>query len=380
MIKTGDQDNSDGHARVQIEEALRNVPSGGPAEVEIVTTNGDSRCQYRLSEGERYVFITSGTAPYRIDRCSGTFQLRGNEHRLESLRAQVSGGSPSLLSGLVQQGSAGGLSGVTVLLKRRAGHAQQYTEVTDAQGVFRFSGLPVGWYSVVPSKPGYLAKPVEIYMPAKGCNTSDLTMSPAGTIQGTVRAATTAKPVAKVRVQAFALDEAGKPQLLPVRTAITGEDGRYAMEVPAARYRVAVNGAPNRDDDPYPPAIHNGGNPVHVSQGNTTSGIDLAVGEPRTKVAVRFRVLAEDGKPVLASTLRLETKDGKIRWETRNAHGVNAMGEIVARGYAGEEYRAIVSNGAGINGRFWYSEGSATVKAGTAGVTTINLTRRLLDQ
>ncbi len=375
--------------RVAIEEVLQNVPAG-LKQVEVDTQAGTS-CYFRLVAGERYVILSRADSAgrYGVHSCSKSFALRGNEHVFDAMRSIWKGG-PSVLVGRVSKSTGelereGGVVGASVVLEQYEGK-RRIEVLTNGEGVFQVSGLSAGRYRIAVTKPGFVAdeaynkrwsgrmfldkasnriepeanefrETVLIYENA--CSVWDMSMWPAGTIEGTVRRKRDGTPAEDIIVQAFPFDrKTGIRPSDPFRTARSQVDGHYSLTgLPRGDYIIAVNGEPKRDTSPYPPAFHNNDDPrlpvSLITEGGTLQGIDLAIGEPRISGTLRVLVRNEKGEPQAGAHVRLVNPRGEERWSSRDATG--ASGEMAAPVYKGEHYIVSATN------HTLATEGSASV-------------------
>ncbi|MBL0156961.1 MAG: carboxypeptidase regulatory-like domain-containing protein [Bryobacterales bacterium] len=191
--------------------------------------------------------------------------------------------------------------------------AKDWTMRTGNSGRFEVRGLSPGEYRLAISKPGLSAEveskdryreyeaPGKIVIPQRGCVEVPVILRPDTTVSGTVRSVD-GSPVAGIPVGAYEQDAKSRRQ--SVRSAITGEDGRY--EIPrllAGRYIVGVGAEPGTNG-PYPTTFHpaastdTGAMPVVVADGKRVEGIDIVVPPKQSEVTVRIRVLWPDKRPV----------------------------------------------------------------------------------
>lgn len=315
-----------GMARVEIEEAVQNVPAE-LKEVDVDTLAGTS-CYFRLVQGERYVVITSSKGRYSVGGCSPSFALRGNERILDALRNQAQGGPPRLV-GRVRKtvGSWPGQDGLpdAVVTLETSGNGGMRREVTtDAGGWYEVKGLDPGRYNVAVARSGFapdfeynqrwsgrLVRDLKtnVYGPDKAepkgsvlispgaCEVWDLAMIQSGRISGKILSREHT-PLKGIMVQAFALDDKGNRDSRSLRFSVSGEDGSFTIEpLPSGRYVVAVNGQMYSDDSPYLPTFHNDANPVVITGSGSVDKVDLILGAPRQPVRLLVQVLLPDGTP-----------------------------------------------------------------------------------
>jgi|GEM_PF-3135829 len=348
-----------GPAHVVIEEPLQNVPEG-QKEADVATMAGTS-CYFHLEAGERYVIITSGPN-YAVGGCSSSFRVRGNEHILDALRAQVKGESARIV-GTVARGT-GAYSqgdGIAGALITASADGAQHKATTDGFGHYMIAGLSPGRYTIELSRPGFVpdekynqrwsgrltldqeknvlepdkTAPGTVVVTKGACAVWDLAMWAVGSIGGTVRAKDGA-PLNGVTVQAFGFDARGR-ESNPLRTAKTSGDGSYVLQpLPQGRYVVGVNASRYDDEDAYPPTLYANGAEIHLAESATQSAVDLVLPPPRTPAKLHVLVVGPDGAREPGAVLRLDNLEGQRRGSYGEEANVN--GEITAMVYVGEHY------------------------------------------
>jgi len=320
--------------------------------------------------GERYVIQTPADK-YRVSVCSSSFPVRGNEHVLEAMRSVWKGG-PSVLVGRVLKSTGvhereGGVAGAKVVLEQ-SGEENRKEVTTDLDGIYRIPSLDPGSYRISVAKPGFVpdetyngswsgrvflnketnrAEPESdefrgtVLIGRAACSVWDMSLWPAGTIEGTVRRKRDGAPAEDIVVQAFPFDrKTGVRPPDPLRAAKSQANGHYSLTgLPRGDYIIAVNGELGRDTSPYAPVFHNNDDPrlpVSLPESGTLHRIDLAIGEPRASGIMRVRVVNANGQPQAAARIVLRNERGEERWSSRELTA--ATGEMAAPVYAGERY------------------------------------------
>lgn len=348
-----------GPAKVVVVEALQNVPKD-LKEVEIATMAGTS-CYRRLQAGKRYVIIT--TSSFSIGTCNESFELAGNEHLLTAMRNRLQGGGPSLVGVVLKRPGfywrERDSGGAVVELQRGA---ELYSTIADGESRYSITRISPGRYQLRVRKNGFSPdeefnngwtgewvlnaqtrswepfrdSPGEVEIRANSCRIRNLALWTAGNLQGTVRNLGGAT-LAGIKVEAFALDQKGKREGFPSRSAVSGPDGRYRIEaLPPGRYVVGINAHASGDYSVYPATLYASGKPVSVPESTTTLGVDLVVPSARKPAQLRVQILTKDGKPAAGVWVTLASEAGSPRWTSGRPS--DGQGQILAPVYVGERY------------------------------------------
>jgi len=203
-------------------------------------------------------FSASGYAPQTFDNVT----VAAGGTTVED--AQLALGVGGTINGLVTDATATGnpsLPGVTVVCTCQGGSA-----ITDSFGMYSFTGLPSGTYSLTFSATGFVPDSLEsVAVTAGGTTTDDVALIGDGSIGGTVTDAGTGNPIAGATVDCTC-QAAG---------ISTDSGGAYLFtDVPAGTYVVSVGAAG------YSPASNSD---VVVSAGAVTTQ-DFALASNHTVV------------------------------------------------------------------------------------------------
>ena len=217
---------------------------------------------------------------------------------------------------------------------------------TNRDGVFKYSGLEQGAYTVSASVPGYISKSPQAGRPvqSKG-DVVQLVLIKGGVITGTVTNSK-ADPVVAIGIHAeMVVDEAGHKTPAYVYEGMTDDRGVYRVYgLPSGTYIVAADGTTN-----YSPTGINAfaiDTPTYAPSSNREAAdqISVRVGE-ETSVDIRYR--AEPGSTISGIVRATRTgdrgfwvtltslKEGGPRWSTGFQ---NANGEFAFEGIPDGDY------------------------------------------
>jgi hypothetical protein len=337
------QDSGEGYgkgpARMAVEEILHGIPKD-LSEVEVDTMAGTS-CYMRLAKDERYVIYGSRDAKRKdlihYHACSYSFNLRGNERKLDGLRQVEAGGPPKLLGKVYTRTTrysweANGPAGLTVIAQG-AGFRQETK--TQSDGQFEFATLPPGEYSLsIPSpdffldSDDYLANKT-VNLPARGCADQSLYVWQNGRIVGIVRSQK-GEPIEGVPVQVFAFNAKNVLETQKLREQKTDLAGRYEIKgLPPGDYVIGVNAEKYSDTLPYSPTVYPGRSDrdeaerIHVGAAETRTGIDLALHPPREKAALLIEIVFEDDTPAPDAGANIQDPTGVQRFSLNGNRDAN---------------------------------------------------------
>lgn len=333
-------------ARVAIEEPLLNVP-GGLKEIEIDSGAGTS-CNFSFKKDLEYVvFASKVDGPgfrLRVGGCSNTFALAGNEYILDALRNQARAGTSRLI-GVVRlrngrDAQDGLLDGAKVTARS---DTSTYETTTNAAGVYELLGLVPGTYHLDVAKPGFApypedgdrsSSPATVLIADRACTLQLLSMSARGRILGTVTDQA-GRPLSAINVQAFEVDIHGEPDNRPIRTALTDQTGKYAIEpLPAGDFLIGVNAEPRVDREANVPTTRP--TIVHLSRGAQATNINLTLPPKRVATTLEVEVRGPGGTPYAGAAVSLENLAGVQRFAFDDH--TSADGAMKLPVYLGESY------------------------------------------
>ena len=139
---------------------------GGAASATATTDAGGNYTFPDLPEGD--YTVTPGNAGHIFDPVSRNVTLSGGDAAGVNFAASVAPVTYSISGTVTLNGS--GLSGVTMIL----GGDISSSAVTDESGDYAFSGLPDGFYMIVPDKPGYIFQPTRQSVAVSGSDVNSV--------------------------------------------------------------------------------------------------------------------------------------------------------------------------------------------------------------
>jgi hypothetical protein len=255
---------------------------------------------------------------------------------------------------------------------------------TDANGIFRITGVAPGRYYVSAAAPAYVSSERSSgIQQASGrwLNVGDnetieninFELKRGGVITGSVTDSS-GRPLVEERVDLLRLDESGKPQyfyLSDFDMSNTDDRGVYRIYgLPEGRYLVSAGHSPDGIPSPMPnqsrhprtyhPDItdQSQAKTIEVGEGSEATGIDIVLGDTEKRHTIYGRVvLGETGQPVSGVQLyfRLISPDGRVvdPWSSGIGEATNAKGEFRLQGAAKGKYAVFAQPGQGDD---FYSE------------------------
>jgi 5-hydroxyisourate hydrolase-like protein (transthyretin family) len=376
---TGTSDLGERPGRLIVEDALHGLPKD-LQEVQ-VDTMARTSCYMPLTMGERYVIYGSRdkSEPNLIHyhACSYSFRLRGNELLYDALRLAEDGG-PSTLVGVLRKEigkyeTQPAPGGIRVIAESQG---QRHETQTRADGYFVFHSIAPGGWRVRVDSPGviqvqgYDSPEGSITVPARSCQVQSIRVVSAGRISGVI-VDSSGKPVQRVPVQAFALDDKGRIDTKAFREGTTDSEGRYTVSpLPSRSYAIGVNAEKYSDRLAFPPIFYpssanpDGATVISLGDGEEKSGIDLQLRPARRPATLVIHALMEDGTPATGSLAGIEDLAGTQRaYSVENKADSNGILKVQlweGESYKIESHRTEIVNR---NIRQW---------RGTAGPVTLN--------
>jgi hypothetical protein len=254
---------------------------------------------------------------------------------------------------------------------------------TDANGMFRITGVAPGRYLVSAAAPAYVSSEGDPRFQQTlgrwlnvGDNETieniDIELKRGGVITGSVTDSS-GRPLVEERVDLMRLDESGKPQYFYLNNfdmGNTDDRGVYRMYgLPEGRYLLSAGHspdgilAPRPSQSRYPRTYHpetsdqSQAKVIEVGEGSEATGIDIVLGDAKKTYAIYGRVvLGETGQPVSGVQLyySLISPDGRgVNSWSGMGEATNAKGEFRLQGAAKGKYAVFARAGQGDD---FYSE------------------------
>jgi protocatechuate 3,4-dioxygenase beta subunit len=254
---------------------------------------------------------------------------------------------------------------------------------TDANGMFRITGVAPGRYLVSAAAAAYVSsegnprfQQTNGRLLNVGDNETieniDIELKRGGVITGTITDSS-GRPLVEERVDLMRMDESGKPQYFYLNNfdmGNTDDRGVYRIYgLPEGRYLVSAGHSPDGIQSPrpsqsrYPRTYHPETSDqlqakvIEVGEGSEATGIDIVLGDTKKTYAIYGRVvLGETGQPVSGVQLyfSLISPDGRaVNSWSGNGEPTNAKGEFRLQGAAKGKYAVFARAGQGDD---FYSE------------------------
>jgi protocatechuate 3,4-dioxygenase beta subunit len=239
---------------------------------------------------------------------------------------------------------------------------------TDANGIFRITGLAPGRYLISAAAPAYVSSersPGFQQTSGKWLNIGEnetienvnIELKRGGVITGSVTDSS-GRPLVEERVDLMRLDESGKPQYFYLNNfdmGNTDDRGIYRIYgLPEGRYLVSAGHSPDGILSPvlnqsrYPRTYHpdatdqSQAKAIEVGEGSEATGVDIVFGDAKKTYAIYGRVvLGETGQPVTGVHLyfSLIAPEGRgVQSWSGPGEPTNAKGEFRLQGAAKGKY------------------------------------------
>ncbi|HKR13263.1 MAG TPA: carboxypeptidase regulatory-like domain-containing protein [Pyrinomonadaceae bacterium] len=316
-------------------------------EVEILTGGGGGDCGYQFQIGGRYlVYAHSYQNRLSTSICTRTKSFASASEDLAFLGNLSSAAPGATIYGDVvyQKGSTPLPS--DVLVKIEGGKVSRETR-PDAQGKYRFSGLPPGKYKITLQLPETLSthrSERELSVADRGCAALTYYVSDNGRLSGRVLDAE-GQPVPRILISL--LNPASDPRKDAVPGDRTNAEGRFSLSsIAPGRYLISVNHQPFPDpNDPalaYPAVFYPGvvdqanAEVITVGPGEKLTGLDIRVPLRRPESVVSGQVVWSDGSPVAKASITLKDVTDT---ESNVGHGAQTdeQGRFTINGYIGQK-------------------------------------------
>ena len=307
-----------GAYRFAVERPLRGVQD---AYVEVFTGAGGGDCGYVFERGRRYMVYA-----YRDEKkgqlhtsiCSRTRPVAEAVEDLNYIDGLSQGPPPGgTIYGQVsrvrqEKGDDGGerlayvpIAGAKV---EAAGKGRTFRAETDAEGNYRFRGLPEGEYALKLDLPETLlvGEPErKVRVGERGCAVATFYAQPNGRLGGRVFDAG-GRPAGKVSLRLSAAEYGDEYFRGPVGYATSDEEGRYSFGgLPPGRYiiRIRSDGEQTDTNRPFPVLYHENvseaarARVVPIGEGERVEDYDIRLPPPPAERVISGVVVWPDGRP-----------------------------------------------------------------------------------
>lgn len=341
--------------RFTVEEAFRGV-SGETIE----TTEHGTSCDYHFEVGKRY-FVYGSRDPkdgkVYVGSCSATTTLDRAAAHITYARGVAQGEQTPSIIGYVSREtrtsaasyrSQSPLEGIRVLAE---GMGQTTETKTEADGSFKFYGLPAGRYRVSALTPKELRVPygkevAEVEVVDGRCRGAGFLVTSLSTINGKV--VDSEGIAAKAKVSLVLVDEKNKeiPQAEGSVETYTERDGRYKFNfVAPGRYLLAINphSQPGSTDPPYPRTYYPGVRTlaeaivITITEGEHFEAEDFRLPKPLKPCTIEGVALKVDGRPAVGASVKLEFTERK--WF--EVEGTDEQGRFKLKAFEGFKYLVV---------------------------------------
>jgi carboxypeptidase family protein len=246
---------------------------------------------------------------------------------------------------------------------------------TDANGIYRITGVPAGRYSVRAVAPAYISGEGDRGYLERGRSLNigedetieniEIELRRGGVITGRITDSN-GQPVVEEYVNLTKLSDKGEPQPFFIsNTDVRSTDDRGIYRIyglPEGRYLVSIGNSmdgPSRGGKTYPTTYYpdatdqSQAKPVEVGDGSEVTGIDIVLGDAKKTYAISGRVVLSDTRqPIVGVEIFFSPvpSDGRSSYSWRSmGERSNANGEfrllgvvkgkyvVVARGVQGDE-------------------------------------------
>lgn len=321
---------------------------------------GGGDCSFVFEEGETYLLYASYDAEskrYRTNICTRSRAVAYAADDLDYLRGLPGSDGETRLSGtLVRYDYSDGrdrppglLEGVKVVAEDTQG--RRFEAATDADGFYKFKGLPAGRYKVRPELPGHLTlayghgKGGEVELPAGGCAGANFVARTDGRISGTLLDAA-GLPVAEAYVDLVPAEFADRVNDHGVgRVKTTDSDGKFEFtELTPGAYLLGVNIRRHPSGDlPFPRTYYPG-----VRDAAGARAVKLGMGEKLTDFVLRLpprlqvrtiegSVVWPDGKPLTRAMVDFKDTPELTGGESFGSANVDGRGHFTIPALEGQE-------------------------------------------
>lgn len=343
------------YVRLSVGQSFKGVAE---KEVRMRQGTGGGDCSFVFEKGETYLLYASYDAEgglYHTDICTRSRPVAYAADDLDYLRGLPGSATTTRLSGMlvrvdytVGPGQPPGLlSGIKVVAEDTQG--RRFEAATDANGFYKFTGLPPGRYKVRPELPSHLSLAYggegEVELTAGGCVAADFLTRTDGRISGIILDSE-GRPVADANVDLVPSEFAGSVNDRKVgRFKQTDREGRFEFtELTAGVYVLGVNiRQPPTGDMPFPRTYYPGtgdaasAKTFKLGTGEKLSDLVLRL-PPRLPVrAIEGVLVWPDGKPVTRALVVFKDTPEPTGGEQFGSAGVDVRGRFSINALEGQE-------------------------------------------
>jgi hypothetical protein len=333
-------------ARLSVGRAFKGVAE---KEVRMWQGTGDGDCSFVFEKGETYLLYATydeETKLYGTNTCTRSRPVAYAADDLDYLRGLPGSDATTRLSGMlarIDYSDDGNqtpalLGGVKVVAEDAQG--RRFEATTDAEGLYKITGLPAGRYKVRPELPSHLSLAYgyldEVEVPAGGCAGVSFLARTDGRISGTLIDAE-GRPVAETYVDLVPAEHADRVNDRKVgRFKKTDGDGRFEFaELTAGTYLLGINIRQEPSGgQPFPrtyfPGVGSAAEAQSIKLENGQKFSDLVLHlPPRLPVrAVEGVLVWPDGKPVTKALVLFTDTPDPTGGETLGMANVNEQGRF----------------------------------------------------
>ena len=318
---------------------------------------GETDCEYKFKEGERYLVYAHLRKPG-----DGTLWVGYNRTRplseaaedLEFIRGLKNSEAGARVYGFARQNErdlkdgnsrvVGPVANARIVI---AGAKQKYEAFTDAEGRFAISGLPSGEYEVKALFPPHLSSyPAQkIRVVERGCAEVNFYTEADGGVSGRV-IDSQGRPMPKMRLDLALADQDQTHPNPQTFWAFADEEGRYQFKsIPAGRYHLGIRLNAIRDGDfpfartYYPAAASPQAATVfELQEGQKIENIDFIMPEPLSSRTITGVVVWPDGRPVAGAGISLMITEYSYRFAQGQGGIADSNGRFSVNALEGLSY------------------------------------------
>lgn len=321
-------------------------------------TRGESDCEYKFNQGERYIVYAQfrktndGTLWVGYNRTRPLAQASEDLSFIRDLKeAQAVGRVFGKAKRYEQDLKKGGNSSLIAPVENARivleGAGQKRETFTDAEGHYSVGGLRPGQYEVKAIFPDHLASyPAQkARVVERGCAEINFTTQTDGRISGIVFDAQ-GQPLPKIRLDLARADQEQSDPNPQVLWAFADENGHYEFRsVPAGRYHLGIRLNANRDADfPFPRAYYPGvsrpseAKVFRLEEGQRIEKVDFVMPSPLEPRTIEGVVVGSDGHPMAGATVALMITNYPFTFAGGGNGVTDAAGRFSIKAFEGFSY------------------------------------------